>query len=110
MPFTSFLPAISPEALKARSDRLRDLRIHRRTDLTLDDLAEWLNPIIAGWMHYYGRYYRTVLHPLLRRVNIYMRRWGWEEASTVADLQAAQAVVGRATRKRARSVRPVAVG
>ena len=56
-------------------DRLRDLRIHRRTDLTLDDLADWLNPIIAGWMHYYGRYYRTVLHPLLRRVNLYLRRW-----------------------------------
>jgi len=73
--FTSFLPAISPEALKAKSDRLRDLRIHRRTDLTLDDLAEWLNPIIAGWMNYYGRYYRTGLYPLLRRVNLYLRRW-----------------------------------
>jgi RNA-directed DNA polymerase len=73
--FTSFLPAISPEALKAKSDRLRELRIHRRTDLTLDDLAEWLNPIIAGWMHYYGRYYRTMMYPLLRRVNLYMRRW-----------------------------------
>ena len=73
--FTSFLPAISPEALKARSVRLRELRIHRRTDLTLDDLVEWLNPIIAGWMHYYGKYYRTELYPLLRRVNIYLRRW-----------------------------------
>ena len=73
--FTSFSPAISPEALKARSDRLRDLRIHRRTDLTLDDLADWLNPIIAGWMHYYGRYYRSELDPLLRRVSTYLRRW-----------------------------------
>jgi RNA-directed DNA polymerase len=73
--FSSFLPAISPEALKAKSARLRELRIHRRTDLSVDDLAEWLNPIIAGWMHYYGRYYRTAMHPLLRRVNIYLRRW-----------------------------------
>src|SRR4051794_20451471 len=47
--FTSFLPAISPEALKAKSVRLRELRIHRRTDLTLNDLARWLNPIVAGW-------------------------------------------------------------
>ncbi|CAN5455310.1 hypothetical protein BH20ACT18_BH20ACT18_11460 [soil metagenome] len=73
--FTSFLPAISPEALRAKSDRLREMRIHRRTDLSLGDLAEWLNPIIAGWMHYYGRYYRSMLYPLLRRVNIYLRRW-----------------------------------
>jgi RNA-directed DNA polymerase len=73
--FTSFLPAISPEALKAKSVTLRELRIHRRSNLTLDDLAEWLNPIIAGWMHYYGRHYRSALYPLLRRVNAYLRRW-----------------------------------
>jgi RNA-directed DNA polymerase len=73
--FSSFLPAISPEALKAKSDRLREMRIHRHTNLSLDDLAEWLNPIVAGWMNYYGRYYRTVLYPLLRRVSIYLRRW-----------------------------------
>jgi RNA-directed DNA polymerase len=73
--FTGFLPAISPEALKARSARLRELRIHRRTDLSLDDLARWLNPIIAGWIRYYGRFYRTALDPLLKRINTYLRRW-----------------------------------
>lgn len=73
--FTSFLPAISPEALKAASNRLRELRIHRRSDLSLNDLAGWLNPIIAGWMNYYGRYYRSALYPLLRRVSLYLRRW-----------------------------------
>ncbi len=61
--FTSFLPAISPEALKAKSARLRELRIHRHTNLTLDDLARWLNPIVAGWMGYYGRYYRSCSIP-----------------------------------------------
>ena len=73
--FTSFLPAISPEALKAKSADLRKVRIHRRTDLSLDDLARWLNPIMAGWMNYYGRFYRSVMDPLLRRVSIYLRRW-----------------------------------
>ena len=73
--FTSFSPAISPEALKAKGARLREMRIHRRNDLTLNDLAAWLNPIVAGWMRYYGRYFRSVLHPLLRRVSFYLRRW-----------------------------------
>jgi len=73
--FTSFLPAISPEALKANSDRLREMRIHRQTNLSLDDLARWLNPIVAGWMDYYGRYYRSAMAPLLRRVSTYLRRW-----------------------------------
>ena len=37
--------------------------------------ARWLNPIVAGWMNYYGRYYRTGMDHLLRRVNTYLRRW-----------------------------------
>ena len=73
--FTGFLPAISPEALKAKGADLRAMRIHRRTDLTLDDLARWLNPIVAGWINYYARYYRSGIDPLLQRVSSYLRRW-----------------------------------
>jgi group II intron reverse transcriptase/maturase len=73
--FSGFLPAISPEALKAKGVELRRMRIHRRTDLSLDDLARWLNPIVSGWINYYGRFYRTALDPLLKRVNVYLRRW-----------------------------------
>jgi hypothetical protein len=51
------------------------MRIHRQTGLSLDDLAEWLNPIVAGWMNYYGRYYRSAMVHLLRRVSTYLRRW-----------------------------------
>jgi RNA-directed DNA polymerase len=73
--FTSFQPAMSTEAVKAKSAELRAMRIHRRTDLTLDDLARWLNPIVGGRMNYYGRFYRSVMYPFLRRVNTYLRRW-----------------------------------
>ena len=73
--FTSFAPAISPQALKAKSDRLREMRIPNRTDLTLDDLARWLNPIVVGWINYYGRYYRSALIPLLQRLSTYLKRW-----------------------------------
>ena len=73
--FTGFLPAVSTEALKAKRTELRAMRIHRRTTLTLDDLARWLNPIVAGWMNYYGRFYRSEMIPLLQRVSSYLRRW-----------------------------------
>jgi RNA-directed DNA polymerase len=73
--FFGFLPAMSTEALKAKSADLRAMRIHRRTTLSLDDLARWLNPIVAGWMNYYGRFYRSAMSPLLQRVSSYLRRW-----------------------------------
>jgi RNA-directed DNA polymerase len=73
--FTSFLPAVSPEALKAMGKRLRSWRIHRRSGDDLAELAAWINPIVAGWMSYYGRFYRSQLLPLLRHVNTYLARW-----------------------------------
>jgi RNA-directed DNA polymerase len=73
--FSSFQPAMSPDAHKAKGAQLRLMRLHRRTDLSLDDLARWLNPIVAGWMNYYGRFYRTQMWPLLQRINTYLRRW-----------------------------------
>ncbi len=73
--FTGFLPAMSSEALKAKGAVLRSLRIHRHNAMTLEDLARWLNPIVRGWMHFYGRFYRSAMAPLLQRVNAYVRRW-----------------------------------
>jgi group II intron reverse transcriptase/maturase len=73
--FMNFSPAISTEALKAKSLEVRRWQIHRHTRASLQELADWVNPVVAGWMNYYGRFYRTRLHPLLRRINAYVMRW-----------------------------------
>jgi RNA-directed DNA polymerase len=73
--FTGFLPAVSKDALKRMSEEARSWRIHLRTGTELEDLAAWINPIVRGWMNYYGRYYRTALDRLLRRINTYLMRW-----------------------------------
>jgi RNA-directed DNA polymerase len=73
--FTSFLPAIGAEALKVMGRRVRSWRIHMRVRDDLAELAEWINPIVAGWMNYYGRFYRSELYPFLRRINTYLGRW-----------------------------------
>jgi RNA-directed DNA polymerase len=73
--FTSFQPAISPEALKDKGRQLRGWRIHRRTNSDLMELAEWMNPIVRGWINYYGKFYRSELYLLLRRINTYLMRW-----------------------------------
>jgi RNA-directed DNA polymerase len=73
--FTSFLPAVSKDALKRMSAELRSWRLHLRTGHTFDELARKINPIVRGWMQYYGEFYRTELYPLLRRINYYLMRW-----------------------------------
>ena len=73
--FNGFLPAVSATALKEMSRRVRRWRIHRHNGQDLAELAAWVNPIVSGWMTYYGRFYRSRLYPLLRRVNTYLMRW-----------------------------------
>jgi Group II intron, maturase-specific domain len=52
--FTGFLPAVSPAKLTAMSRRAASWRLHRRVNLTLDDLAEVVNPVTRGWLAYYA--------------------------------------------------------
>jgi len=73
--FTGFGPAISKDALKRISGEVRRWRLHRRTSRTFAQLARMMNPIVRGWMQYYGAFYRTELHSLLKRINAYLVRW-----------------------------------
>jgi group II intron reverse transcriptase/maturase len=73
--FTSFLPAISKDALKKISAEVRSWRLHRCVRMTADEIARWINPKIRGWMTYYGAFYHTALHPVLYRINTYLLRW-----------------------------------
>jgi RNA-directed DNA polymerase len=73
--FTSFLPAVSKDALKKMSAELRSWRLHRHVNSTEADLARMINPVVRGWMAYYGAFYRHALYPLLHRINTYLLRW-----------------------------------
>jgi RNA-directed DNA polymerase len=73
--FCSFTPAVSPSSLKSIRSAIRDLNIARRTQLTLEDIAEKLNPLLRGWIGYYGRYSASRLEPILRYVNTTLRQW-----------------------------------
>jgi RNA-directed DNA polymerase len=75
MSFSSFLPARSEEAQKKMNETVRSWKLHRKTTLTLDDLAHWINPIVRGWTQYYGAFYRSKLYPLLERINTYLMRY-----------------------------------
>ncbi|MGP3966015.1 group II intron reverse transcriptase/maturase [Nonomuraea sp. 3N208] len=73
--FTNFLPAISKDALNKISAEVRGWRIHWRTGQTFAQLARFINPIVRGWMQYYGAFYQSALRPLLQRINAYLVRW-----------------------------------
>ena len=89
--FTSFLPAVSAEAVKSIGREIRGWRLHLHNTWTLDQLARWINPIVAGWMLYYGRFYRSALYSLLKRINTYLMRWARKKYKRLRGFKKAQA-------------------
>src|SRR5499426_646408 len=73
--FGGFNPAVSPSAMKAMRQAIRDLNIRCQTQLSLQDIAQKLNPLLRGWIAYYGRYAPSALYPLLRYVNQTLVAW-----------------------------------
>jgi RNA-directed DNA polymerase len=55
--------------MKAMVSKIRDLKLRSQTQLSLQDIARQLNPLLRGWIEYYGRYAPSALYPLLRHIN-----------------------------------------
>jgi RNA-directed DNA polymerase len=73
--FVSFTPAISNKAKSRICKVIRGWRIHRLTWATLEDIADKINPIVRGWCHYYGRFYKSEMYSVRKNVEHYLIRW-----------------------------------
>jgi RNA-directed DNA polymerase len=73
--FCGFTPAVSGSAMRAMRMTIRDLGLRHRTELSLEDVARRINPLLRGWIAYYGRYMPSALYPMLRYVNLTLRAW-----------------------------------
>lgn len=73
--FLGFSPAVSACALKSMRTKIRKSRIRSRTQVDLNAIAKELNPVIRGWLAYYGAFYRSEMYRLIRHVNKTLVRW-----------------------------------
>jgi RNA-directed DNA polymerase len=73
--FVGFTPAVSPKARKQLMDKIRKLKLPIRTEQSLADLQRILNPIMRGWVNYFGAYTKSALRPTLRHVNLVIINW-----------------------------------
>ena len=68
--FTGFLPAISRKSMKRINETMRSWHLNRHSNLTLEHLASDINPIVRGWMTYYGKFYPCLLYTSLYSFHI----------------------------------------
>lgn len=73
--FTSFLPGVSPQAIKRMRQRMRSWHVPRQTPGTLEELAQRYNPILTGWWNYYGSFYKTEMRKAFGHFDRLLTHW-----------------------------------
>jgi RNA-directed DNA polymerase len=77
--FLNFCPAISGKASKEICRVMRSWYIHRCTSMNLEKISSFCNPILRGWINYYGQYYKSALHRVFRIFNFILIRWAMKK-------------------------------
>ncbi len=73
--FTNFLPAVSKKAMTAMNEKLNNMPILRTPGIEIEAVAKEINPVLQGWINYYGRFYPTKLNSFLRTINAKLANW-----------------------------------
>jgi RNA-directed DNA polymerase len=73
--FVNFTPAVSTAALKTMRQTTRKLNYRNRTELSLEDISRLYNPVLRGWLEYYGRFSPSAMYPVLRHFNMTLVAW-----------------------------------
>lgn len=73
--FLSFTPAVSKKAMTGMRQRIRKLNCRNRSDLSLADISMFYNPILRGWLTYYGHFYKSAMYPVFRHFNKTLVSW-----------------------------------
>jgi RNA-directed DNA polymerase len=74
-------------AAKAIRDEIRSWRLQSCSDKSIEDLSRMFNPILRGWLHYYGKYYRSAVYLSLLQLDKALVRWAWQKYKSLRRRQ-----------------------
>ena len=73
--FVGFNPAVSRTALKKMRQSIRRWRLQLKSHLSLEELGEWVSPVVRGWLNYYGYFRASALQLITSHLDSYLLRW-----------------------------------
>jgi RNA-directed DNA polymerase len=78
---------------------MRSWRLHLRSDKAIDDLARMWNPVVRGWIQYFGGFYRSSLYPVFRHFNGLLVCWAMKYKRLRQHRRRAEHWLGRIVRR-----------
>jgi len=49
--------------------------VEHSQSLGLTEIAQWVNPVLRGWLNYYGRFYPSAMNSVWRHFNQTLIAW-----------------------------------
>ncbi|WP_342265442.1 group II intron reverse transcriptase/maturase [Cardinium endosymbiont of Philonthus spinipes] len=81
--FMNFTPGVSNTAIKSMRLETRKSGIRNKAAIKLQDIAKLYNPVLRGWIAYYGKYNKWALAPVFRHFNTSLIAWARKKFKTL---------------------------
>lgn len=72
---SNFIASVSKTSAKTFRDKIKSLEIHKKTGCKIDMIAEILNPMLRGWINYFGKFNPSAMKSTLQCVERRLIKW-----------------------------------
>jgi RNA-directed DNA polymerase len=73
--FTNWLPAVSDKSMKSMREKMKKWTTLRTAGCEIEEIAQEINPVVRGWINYYGKFYISKLRNFMQAINYRIVKW-----------------------------------
>lgn len=77
--YLGFTPAISSKSRKKISETIRNWKLNYRVSFKIGQIADNINPVIQGWINYYGKFRKSALFGVYKQLFFHQVKWAKEK-------------------------------
>ena len=74
-PRLNFIASVSKTSAKTFRDKIKKLEIYKKTGCKIDMIAEMLNPLLRGWINYFGKFNPSAMRYTLQCIERRLVKW-----------------------------------
>jgi group II intron reverse transcriptase/maturase len=71
----NFIASVSKVSSKGFRTKIKEIEVHKKTGCKIDIIAEMLNPMIRGWMNYFGKFNPSAMKGTLQCIERRLVKW-----------------------------------
>lgn len=71
----NFIASVSKVSSKGFRSKIKEIEAHKKTGCKIDIIAEMLNPMIRGWMNYFGKFNPSAMKETLQCIERRLVKW-----------------------------------